>query len=375
MKHADTIIIGAGIMGFSLAYELAKRERSVVVIDRQKAGQGASWAAAGILPAVCRTGVEHDDFERLKTLSWHQYPEWVEELERESGISVDFQRCGGLHLATSAGELVSLQVAAKQWQADGHRVEPLASSDAWQAREPGLQSVLNGGLIQGGFWMPDEMVVRPPRLLKALMAACRARGVTLLEDIEIRDWRRHGAIVAEIETNQGPILADQFCLTGGAWSSQLAADCGLELEIEPWRGQMVMFRASESLLRTVVNRGPNYLVPRSDHRVLVGSTMEEVGFDSSTTEQRMEELKRFATTLLPGLKDAEVEASWAGLRPGSRDGKPFIGKTPASDNLFVATGHFRNGIFLAPATARLMSQLLLGDALDLSLDLFHVGRN
>lgn len=378
MKHADTIIVGAGIVGLSLAYELASAGQKVRVLDRHQAGKGASSAAAGILPAVCRSGNEHDDFERLRTLSWKMYPEWIDRIRGDSSIDPEYQATGGLHIATSRGEMVSLKVAASQWQADGLDVQPILSADELATHEPVLQSSFERGHVHGGYFLPDECLVRPPMLLRALLEANRKKGVALEEGVEVQEWVRgtdDGGRIVSLRTSAGEFAADQFCIASGAWSSQLGQELGLRFEIEPWRGQMVLFRSQPGLIRSVINEGPNYLVPRVDGHVLAGSTVEEVGFDQSNTEEAIGQLIQFAESLIPDLNRSAVRQTWAGLRPGSGDGVPLIGRTNAYENLFLSTGHFRSGVFLAPATSTFLSQLMLGETPGLNLEMFDPNRN
>ena len=378
MKHADTIIVGAGIAGLSLAYELASAGQKVRVLDRNAAGRGASWAAAGILPAVCRSGDEHDDFERLRTHSWKMYPEWIDRIHGESSIDPEYQATGGLHIATSRGEMVSLKVAAAQWQSDGLDVQSIESASELASREPVLKSSFEQGLVHGGYFLPDECLVRPPTLLRALLEANRKKGVAVEEGVEVHEWVRaadnRGRIVS-LRTSAGEFAAGQFCISAGAWSSKIGAGLGLRFEVEPWRGQMVLFKSQPGLIQSVINEGPNYLVPRIDGHVLAGSTVEEVGFDQSITDEAIGQLTRFAESLIPELNHSAIKKTWAGLRPGSGDGVPLIGRTNAIENLFISTGHFRSGVFLAPATATFLSQLMLGESPGLDLGMFDPNRN
>ena len=370
----EVLIVGAGIAGLSLADELARRGKTVCVLERHRAGRAASWAAAGILPAVSRTSSEHDDFERLRTLSWNLFSEWTTRLHQDSGIDPEFDQAGGLHIATSRGELVSLRVNVTQWRADGLLVEAIDSLADWNRYEPALVPTVEQGRIHGGFWVPDESMVRTPQLLEALKQSLRQQKVAILENVEISNWIRHDRAIAKIETNQGAFAAEQYCIAGGAWSAHLGDQVGLDLEVEPWRGQMVMFQAAPGLIRTVINEGPNYLVPRRDGRILAGSTVEEVGFDESNSTEAIHELVDYANSLIPILDQSKVQQTWAGLRPGSGDGKPLIGRSAAFENLYLSTRHFRSGIFLAPATARVLSQLMCGDSPDIKLEMFNPDR-
>ena len=196
--------------------------------------------------------------------------------------------------------------------------------------------------------MPDECMVRPPRLLQALAAAIRKQHVVMEEDVTIVEWQGDSERLKKVVTTAGEFVADQYCIASGAWSAMLGEELGLDLEVEPWRGQMVMFRAPPKLIRAVINEGPNYLVPRRDGRILAGSTVEEVGFDDSNSQEAIDQLIRFAESLLPELNHTNVEATWAGLRPGSGDGMPLIGRSCAFVNLFLFDPTFSERHFSCP---------------------------
>jgi glycine oxidase len=184
---------------------------------------------------------------------------------------------------------------------------------------------------------------------------------------------RNGELV-ELRTSGDPLKAHQYCFTAGAWTGQLLQRLSISTGILPIRGQMVLFRCELPPISRIVNIGSRYLVPRDDGHVLAGSTEEEVGFDKRTTEDAIAELTSFARELVPALREAPIERSWAGLRPGSFDGLPYLGPLPGLKNAFVAAGHFRTGLYLAPATAVVMSQLLLDEQPQIDLAPFRVGR-
>jgi glycine oxidase len=347
--ESDYVIIGGGVIGLAIAYELAQRQHQVTVVDNKRVGQQTSWCAAGILPPV----------------------------PMGSEYVVEYEKCGGLHVARGSGELASLKAAASLWKQDGIQVDLLSEND-WTQIEPALAEAVRAGRIQGGVYTPGECVVRPPRLLKALAEACRRSGVRIEEEVEIDAWQQSPDKIESFTTAGSTpkcFMAAKFCCASGAWSTGFTRTFGLDLEVQPWRGQMLLLQSQPNLIRHVINEGPNYLVPRQDGKILVGSTVEEVGFDDANTEGVMEELRIFAGEMVPELKEAPKIAQWAGLRPGTGDGWPILGKAAERKNLFVATGHFRSGIFLAPATAHVMAQLMCDETTNYNLELFSVNRN
>jgi glycine oxidase len=222
--------------------------------------------------------------------------------------------------------------------------------------------------------LPDEAQLRNPWHLRALVAACLQSGVTITANVAATGIAAVGGELGGIETSAGLLRARQFCFTAGAWTGPLLKRIGIETGILPIRGQMVLFHCQEPPLKRMVNVGSRYLVPRDDGRVLAGSTEEEVGFDKRTTHEAITDLVEFARSLAPLLGDAPIEHTWAGLRPGSFDGLPYLGPLPGLNNAFIAAGHFRLGLYLSPATAVVMSQLLRGERPQIDLAPFRVGR-
>jgi glycine oxidase len=220
------------------------------------------------------------------------------------------------------------------------------------------------------YWLAEEAQVRPARLLKALRTILRRRGVEADDEVQILGWARLGPDRVALQTNRGRWTASWICITAGPWSAPLLRRLRTELPVEPRRGQMVAWQTPCPLLQRIVNEGPRYLVPREDGWLLVGSTVEEVGFDVSTTAEGTEELARFAREWIPALRAIRPRDAWAGLRPYSRDGRPHLGRLPPWNNVLVATGHFRSGIHLAPATAQCLTELILGRSPPIDLSPF-----
>jgi glycine oxidase len=216
--------------------------------------------------------------------------------------------------------------------------------------------------------------VRNPRHVKALVAGCAALGVRLRPGCLVYGLESQGERVTTVRTSAGSLTAGRYLVASGAWTDSLLAPLGRSSDIRPVRGQIALLRLPAPLVRRVVLQGKGYLVPRPDGRVLVGSTEEDAGFDKSTTAEAVSGLLAFALRLVPGLAAAALERCWAGLRPGSPDGWPFLGAVPGYTNLFIAAGHFRAGIQLSPATALVTKELLLGQTATVPVDAFRLGR-
>ena len=369
---SEFVIVGGGVIGLSISYELARRGERVRVVDCQSTRHQTSWVASGILPPS-NADVAHDAYGRLCGLSCRLHGELAERLAEETSVDAGYRRCGGLHLARTAGEMVSLLAAARQWTDDGNRVEVLQVGDV-SRRFPVLGEAVASGQVRAACWLPDEAQVRPPRLLKALRTACKQRGVEITTDERVLNLVVRGDHVVAVETAREEIGGDCFCVAAGAWSESILQKAGWTIETQPWRGQIALLEAANCPFNYVINEGPNYLVPRDEGLVLVGSTVEEVGFDDRVTDEAIEELILYARELIPDLAEARYVRSWAGLRPGSPDGFPYLGRVPHLSNLYVATGHFRSGIYLSPATARVMSQLMSGETPDVDLESFRLDR-
>lgn len=386
MESVDCLIVGGGVIGLSLAWQLAERGRKVRLIDRQAVGREASWAGAGILPPANQHALAHA-YDQLRGLSFDLHREWAEMLSERTGIDTGYRRCGGIYLARAAGEAAALSAWAAGLVEEGVAVERLqignpefeianlrsqiSNLKSLSQLEPGLTCEPS---FRAAWFLPDECQLRNPRHLQALVRICELSGVEITANCEVIDWELAGDRVLGVVTCQGTIRAEQVCVTSGAWSGGLLQKLGITLGVIPVRGQMVLFRTERPIARSVINEGPRYLVPRDDGRLLAGATEEEVGFDKGTTEVAIRDLIEFATSLLPALKNAEIERTWAGLRPASFDGFPYLGQVPGVSNAFVAAGHFRSGLYLSPGTAVVMAEQMCGDKTSLELAPFRVGR-
>jgi glycine oxidase len=243
---------------------------------------------------------------------------------------------------------------ALDWAGEhGHRMRPLDAAEL-HAEEPAL------ALGKTALWMPEIGQVRNPRLAKAARGALEAHDIKVLEHTEVTGLQIRGGRVHGVETDRGKLAAERVIVAGGAWSAQLLGELGVGVEVEPVKGQMILYRAEPDAIRHIVLNQGKYVIPRRDGHILAGSTLEYVGFDKRTTEQALQELKQVAEAMFPMLVQTPVVTQWAGLRPGSPEGLPYIGEHPRVGGLYVNAGHFRNGVVLGPASARLMADLVLG---------------
>jgi glycine oxidase len=348
----DVIVIGGGVIGLSIAWELARHGVTVQVMEQGLFGQEASWAGAGMLPP----GNPHratDVEARLRGGSHVLWPEWTQALRSETGIDNGFHRCGGVEVSLP-GSVDSLDDKIAAWHDEGVVAERLDSTQLLQ-RVP----VLNPE-ITAGYLLPELGQVRNPRHLKALYRACANAGVDLRAGTPVVDFVRRGDRVAAVKTTGEEFHAAEYVIAGGAWSRMLLQRAGHETAIEPVRGQIVLLETPSLLFRHVIEVGSRYLVPRPDGRVLIGSTEERAGFEKRTTAAGVAGLIGFARQLVPALDDARFERCWAGLRPYAPGGLPRIGRVPGTSNLSVAAGHFRAGLQLSPMTAVLVRHLILG---------------
>jgi len=330
----DFLIIGAGVIGLSCAAELCRRGAKVTIVDRGACGGEASWAGGGILSPLCPWDYP-DEVTRLTARGAALFPAWTEELHRATGIDPEY-RVSGMQVLPPFE-----RAAAEQWCA-AHNVRVVC--------EAGGAALL----------LPDVAQVRNPRLLHALRSRVEALGGRIVERCPVQEIAADAARVRKVATACGEFSADAYIVTAGAWSKQVLGRHALNLDIAPMRGQMLLFKFEQPPLEHIVLQKDLYLVPRRDGHLLVGSTMENAGFDKSTTDAAREDLSRRAAAILPRLRGMLPIRHWAGLRPGSPRNIPTIGRHPRLQNLWVNSGHFRYGVTMARASAEILLNELEG---------------
>ena len=348
----SVIVVGGGIIGCATAYELAKAGSKVTLFERAIPGAEASSAAAGLLTVGGTRRAA--PFQKLALNSWARYPDIARELRDVTGVDVEHMTAGTLYPLFDHGQSAEAEEQLRSPLAKEMGMRVVEGSEL-REMEPGLSPDIKTALfVRGDHWVNNQ------RLVTAYASAAAGRGVALRTGIEvsriIADGRRVTGVLAAGER----IEADCVLLAAGAWSAPLAASLGLHLPVVPVRGQMVAVSNVPGLLRHAVHGHQGYLTPRPSGELLIGATVEHVGFERAVTPAGIAELLTGAIAVLPRLQDRPITRTWCGFRPGTPDDMPVLGPWPDLEGLFVATGHYRNGILLAPATAALMTQAILG---------------
>ena len=346
-QNYDCLVVGGGLIGMLTARELAQARLTVALVERGETGRESTWAGGGILSPLYPWRYP-DSVTALASWGQARYANLAEALKAESGIDPEFQPNGLLILDTE--ETAQARHWAEHWQ------HPLEVVDASRIRQ--IEPVL-GKIPPHALWLPQVGQVRNPRFAQALRKSIENLGVALLEHTPVKGLVLGENTVHGVLTERGEINAERVIIAGGAWSALLLESVGMNLPVKPIRGQMILYRAEPGVVQRIVLSRDRYVIPRRDGRILVGSTLEDVGFDKGTTRAAMQELEAEAHRLIPALTHYPIEHHWAGLRPGSPHGIPYIMQHPRISGLYINTGHFRNGVVLGPASARLLADILL----------------
>lgn len=381
MKTWDAIVIGAGIIGLSLAIELSKRGLRVLVVEKGEPGREASWAAGGML---CDSPLETQPALReLAAASARMYPEFVHNLQDESGRKIDLR---------SVGTLLFLDETP-----DPNMFEDHGWIARWRELEPNLHASNLRAKRSTGIYL-KERCVDPRDLALAAIAAARHRGIKFSTRNPVLAVELTNGKVSGVRTKKSQFFAGLVINCAGAWAAQIGCNAnvgtgaslacrerslrvqaeqssaGFLVPTRPVKGQMLcVIMPGKEMIRHVVRTRDVYLIPRSDGRMVIGATSEEAGFDKRTVPETIQKLRQSALDLVPRFAEARFLQAWAGLRPGSPDKLPILGAT-ATPGYFVATGHFRDGILLAPVTARVMGQVITEQKPAFDLKAFSAAR-
>jgi glycine oxidase len=361
MKKFDVAIAGGGVIGGAIALELSRAGMGVGLFDRQQPGQEASWASAGILsPAPESPGMIAMVPLGKKSLSL--YPEFIAQVEEISGKSTGFRPKGTLEALFSRDTKAELSTIIALHHGLGLKAEPLSAEDAREL-EPALSEDVEAAVLR-----PDECSVDNRALTDAVLDAARRSGAEIFAGAGAKGIWREGNRCAGLFLQDEKVEAKWTIIAAGCFSAAIEGVAAYA-PLRPAKGQMVALRAEEVKMRRVLWSEHIYLVPRNDGRILAGATVEYVGFDKRTTAGGIEKILSAAIKLAPGLANARIEETWAGLRPDTPDHLPILGPTDV-DGLLMATGHFRSGILLTPITARLVREWITEERVTLDWDRF-----
>jgi glycine oxidase len=349
-SRCEVVVIGGGVIGLTIARALALRGvRDVCLIERGRLGTEASFAAAGmLLPQV--EAATKDDFFTLACRSRDLYASFAAALLEETGIDVELDTTGTLYLALNGTDQEEIEKGYTFQSRAGLSIELLSDSEA-RALEPCISESTTGALL-----FPQDIQVENRRLLSALANSVRNLGVNVLTGTNVDSLVIKGNRLTGVQTSGGAITCSAVVVAAGTWSTFIKhASCS----IDPVRGQMVCLEAKPQLTRHVIFSRRGYVVPRRDGRLLAGSTSENAGFDKNVTAGGISKILQNAHEISPAISNLPIVDTWAGLRPRAPDGLPVLGPCVEIDGLFYATGHYRNGILLAPITGELISEAIV----------------
>lgn len=336
MNKMDFVIIGAGVNGLVAAQQLLQRGARVTVLERGQVGREASWAGGGILSPLCPWDYP-DEVTRLAYRGMAQFGTFAAGLQAATGIDPEYEVKGMLVLPPVDSS------RAQQW-CEGHGIELRRVTLTHQI--PGFQGEC--------LLLPEVAQARNPRFLRAMQLRVRQLGGKIIEHCEVRGLRTEAGRVQALDTSVGELVAENFILTAGAWTQPLLGTHAVSADLKPVRGQMLLYKFAEPPLDHIVFQDGLYLIARRDGHLLVGSTLEEVGFDKTTTVAAHDDLLQRAQKLLPVLGDMPLVQHWSGLRPGSPGNVPVIGRHPQLQNLWLNCGHFRYGVTMSPASTEIL---------------------
>lgn len=340
----DILIIGAGIIGLATAERLLTLGANVTILEQKEAGRESSWAGGGILSPLYPWNYS-DEVTQLAHYSAGLYPAWIDALQKTSNIDPEYEKSGLLILPPHETE------TAQQWcLMRGIKIERMAVSNVLSNENRDDHALL----------LPDVAQVRNPRLIQALISRVMQLGGRIIENCAVYHLKAGDRVIQSVDTSCGEFRADYHIISAGAWSRKILGSLAIRLDIRPIQGQMLLFKFDEPPLQHITVQRDLYIIPRKDGHVLIGSTLEDKGFDKQTTKAAFSHLLQNALAILPSLEKMPLKQHWSGLRPASSRNIPTIGRHPHIRNLLINSGHFRYGVTMAPGSAELLVNELTG---------------
>ena len=364
----DVVIVGGGVIGCAIAYYLRKLGATVIVLERGEIGAEASSAAAGLLaPLGSLSGTS--PYADLMLASWHMFPALVPELERTSGVHIEYEQTGVLRVVRNAKNSGNLRKRMHEWEPLGLQMQWLTGNEARQ-REPLLAPDVSAAI-----YAPQEAQTKAPSVVRAFARAAARLGAKLYSKHEVTGLTHEGTKVTGVTINhKETIVCNHLVIATGAWSARCGEWLNVPLPVSPQKGQILTLRQPEQPLRSIIFAEAIYLAPKKDNTIVVGGTKEEADFDTHITAGGVAWLLNSAMHIVPTLESCAIEQIWSGLRPKSPDNQPILGRAPNWDNVTLAVGHSSTGILLSPITGKCIAELITtGQEVEL-IKAFGVGR-
>jgi glycine oxidase len=365
---ADCIVVGGGAIGLLTARQLYLAGADVLLLEKGALGGESSWAGGGIISPLYPWRYD-DAVNVLAERSKKIYPALAKQLFADTAQDCELIRSGLLTViddqqADGCGEILAW---AKKWSVEAAYIDDVKAIHD-------IEKTV-GNVVKRGIWMPEIQQIRNPKLVKALKAAFNLQAIPFQEFAEVDEIIIKNNKVHGVRVKQETFFADKIIIASGAWSAQFNAT-EKSVKVSPVKGQMIMYKGEPGLVKRIVLSEGHYIIPRKDGRILAGSTLEKKGFDKSISSSAFDELHQAAVALVPLLAGLTVERQWAGLRPGTEKGIPYICRHNEVDGLYIHAGHFRNGIVLGAASAELMVDIVLDrepwcDVLPYGIDAQH----
>lgn len=364
-KHVPIVIIGGGVIGLAAAFELAKRNQKVTVLERGECGGQATGAAAGMLAPYSEIGEDPDDFFTMAHRSLQLYPLWQEEVKEVSGLDFEYNTAGSLHVVFHEADELELE-SRLEWQSGWDVQSEIVRGETLRNLEPCLTDD-----VIAAMYYPGEHHIYAPDYVRALKAACVRLGVHIVEgagEVTFAETRPDGILLQTEE--KGAFSADQCIVASGAWTSCFEESVQVRLPVFPIRGQICAFRQETEHIRHIVFSSQGYVLEKANGSIVCGASEDIAGFDHSVTEKGINRLVKWSRRLFPFLDNRQPFHRWAGLRPATQDGYPLIGRLPHLPSVIISSGHYRNGILLSPINARLVADIVEHKQPQINLDMF-----
>lgn len=352
-KTTDVITIGAGVIGCSIAFELTKQKIKVTVIEAGEVGKEASWASAGIIsaPHIIHLEGNVSSLIELGKQSYKMYPQFIKELKENTKINPECVKSGMIHVLWTTDAIESEYTLYRK---HGFKPEKIKKSELLK-EEPLLSRKLAGAL-----YLSEVSQIRPPRFMYALEDACRKNKVRFFLHNPVIGFIKERNKIIGVETSKEKLFAEKIVIAAGCWSGKIGNLAGISIPVKPIKGQIVLTETKRRTIKHIIIYPKGYLVPRKDGKLLIGSTVEDVGFNKDVTLEGVNSILTKANKILSDFKSPIVKL-WAGFRPDTPNHLPLIGPHPKLEGLILACGHFRSGILLAPITAKLIKEYIMDE--------------